>query len=320
MSPVVAVAGGTGDLGRTIVEAINADGKFSVIALARKADEDKQKLIGARILPVNYASVDDITKVLEENNVHTVISALNIRESVEPELNLITAADRAESTKRYVPSIWGPKLSREFAETSPLTKAKVVATDALEKTSLEHSTWYIGFFADYYVCPPLKTHVKLLPIVIDVANIAAGIPGSGNVPVTCTYTIDLAKFVAASLSLPKWRKESYLISDKLTWNQIVQLIESVKGIKFNVTYDSVETMQAGKITELPGHMAAYPFWPKEQLQSLFAKFGLMFEGGVFDIKAEHSIAQDFPDIKLRSLKELLEEAWEPNVWWYGERS
>ncbi|GKT80691.1 NmrA-like family protein [Colletotrichum tofieldiae] len=313
MSQVVAVAGGTGDLGRTIVEAIIADGKFSVIALARKADEDKEKQIGARIQPVNYASVDDITKVLEENNVHTVISTLDIRESAEPELNLIAAADRAESTKRYVPSVWGPKFPREVAEASPLTKAKVVVTDALEKTSLKHSTWYIGFFADYYVSPPLKTHVKLLPIVIDVANNAAGIPGSGNVPVTCTYTIDLAKFVAASLSLPEWRKESYLISDKLTWNQIVQLIESAKGVKFNVTYDSLETLEAGKITELPGHVAAYPFWPKEQLQGLFAKFGLMFEAGVFDIKAEPSVAQDFPDIKLRSLKELLEEAWKPKV-------
>lgn len=36
MSSLIAVAGGTGNLGRTIVEAIVADGKFEVVILARK--------------------------------------------------------------------------------------------------------------------------------------------------------------------------------------------------------------------------------------------------------------------------------------------
>ena len=36
MSPVIAVAGGSGQLGRAIVEAIKADGKFEVIVFGRK--------------------------------------------------------------------------------------------------------------------------------------------------------------------------------------------------------------------------------------------------------------------------------------------
>lgn len=36
MSSLIAVAGGTGNLGRTIVEAIVADGKFEVVILGRK--------------------------------------------------------------------------------------------------------------------------------------------------------------------------------------------------------------------------------------------------------------------------------------------
>jgi uncharacterized protein YbjT (DUF2867 family) len=38
MSSLVAVAGGTGNLGRTIVEAIIADGKSQVVILAREVD------------------------------------------------------------------------------------------------------------------------------------------------------------------------------------------------------------------------------------------------------------------------------------------
>jgi uncharacterized protein YbjT (DUF2867 family) len=36
MSSTVAVAGGTGGLGRALIEAILADGKFDVVILARK--------------------------------------------------------------------------------------------------------------------------------------------------------------------------------------------------------------------------------------------------------------------------------------------
>ncbi|KAH8748111.1 hypothetical protein F5883DRAFT_509355 [Diaporthe sp. PMI_573] len=313
MSQVIAVAGGTGGLGRALVEAITAVGKFSVVVLAREADGEKERKIAARILPVNYANVDDLIKSLEDNNVHTIISTINNQPSVDPELNLIAAADRAKCTKRYIPSIWGAKYTREYAEGNVLAKPKIILTDALEKTNLEHTTWYTGYFADYYISPPLKSYINTLTIMVDVANNAAGIPGSGDVPVAFIYTLDLAKFVAASLALPKWRRETYLVGDKMTLNRLVELAESVKGVTFQVAYDSVDSLEAGKITELPGHLGSYQFFPKEQLQALLAAFGLMFERGIFDVKAGHTVTQDFPDIKLRSMKELLDEAWKPKA-------
>ncbi|KAM6517763.1 hypothetical protein FSOLCH5_006531 [Fusarium solani] len=107
MSSTVAVAGGTGGLGRALIEAILADGKFDVVILTRKYDEEKEKQIGARILPVDYTNIEALTKVLEDNAVHTVISTLNIISSTEPELNLIAAADKSALTKRYVGNVWG---------------------------------------------------------------------------------------------------------------------------------------------------------------------------------------------------------------------
>lgn len=56
---------------------------------------------------MDYTSIDALTKVLEDNRIQTVISALNTMGVAEPELNLIAAADRASTTKRYIPSIWG---------------------------------------------------------------------------------------------------------------------------------------------------------------------------------------------------------------------
>lgn len=151
--------------------------------------------------------------------------------------------------------------------------------------------------------------MTILNVVVDVANNTAAIPGSGNVPVVLTYTMDIAKFVAASLALSKWEPKTYLVGDIVTWNELVVLAESIKGVKFSVTYDTVDSLKAGNVTELPSHPAMYSFLPKEQLRGILATFGLMFDSGLFDLKPQHTIDQDFPDIKVRNMKELMTEAW-----------
>ncbi|KXH33327.1 hypothetical protein CSIM01_03241 [Colletotrichum simmondsii] len=83
-----------------------------------------------------------------------------------------------------------------------------------------------------------------MAMVMDVVNNKAGIPGSGDVPVAITFTSDLAKFVAAALTLLNWEQKTYLTGDKLAWNQLVELAEAVKGITFDVFRDSIETLKA----------------------------------------------------------------------------
>ena len=81
------------------------------------------------------------------------------------------------------------------------------------------------------------------------------------------------------------------------------------GTTFQITHDAVELLKAGQITELPAHKAFYPFFPKEQLQGLFAIFELWFENGSFDLKPENTLNDAFPSIKPKSVNALLEEAW-----------
>ncbi|WAO87485.1 NmrA domain-containing protein [Fusarium falciforme] len=296
MSSTVAVAGGTGGLGRALIEAILADGKFDVVILARKYDEEKEKQIGARILQVDYTNIEALTKVLEDL-------------STEPEFNLIAAADKSTPTKRYVGNVWGVDYTDEFVNRSPLFQAKHAVTDALDSTSLEHTVWYTGYFADYYLMPHAKSYLNMMTAVVDMANNTAAIPGSGNVPVVFTYTQDVARYVAASLTLPRWSSRTWLVGDKVTWNEVVALAESAKGVKFNVTYDSVETMKAGRVTALPSHLQMRAFIPQEVLEGILSLYGLLFEAGVFDLNPEHTIRQDFPEIKVKTFKELITEAW-----------
>lgn len=79
---VIAIAGGANGLGRTIAETVLRQGKHQV-------------------------------KILEENDVHTVISTMFLTTSAKPQNNLVMAADASKVTKRFAPSIWGVPMARE---------------------------------------------------------------------------------------------------------------------------------------------------------------------------------------------------------------
>lgn len=58
---------------------------------------------------VDYQDVDGLRKVLETNNVHTVISAIQVMgpQSGGAEINLVRAAVKSNPTKRFISSDWG---------------------------------------------------------------------------------------------------------------------------------------------------------------------------------------------------------------------
>lgn len=71
----------------------------------------------------------------------------------------------------------------------------------------------------------LKSNIAPLTLWFDLANRMATIPGTGNDITSFTYSYDLAKFVEASLDLPRWEEESYVYGEKLTFNDILKLYE-----------------------------------------------------------------------------------------------
>lgn len=194
----------------------------------------------------------------------------------------------------------------------PVAKTKVEIVDAISKTNLEWTGVQNGLFTDFYTAPKVKSYLNPLPLVLDIQGNAAGIPGTGDEPIVFTHTFDVAKYVAELiLDTRKWNPVSVIIGDKISWNEFVKIAEKVKGTKFEVTYESNDTLKQGKITELPSHPHIYPFFPKEAMQGMFSSFGLLFAGGDFDLKVNSSTSlnERYPDIKPRTVKELAQEAW-----------
>ncbi|KAL0938320.1 nmra-like family protein [Colletotrichum truncatum] len=313
---VIAVAGGTGNVGKTLVEAIVATGKHDVKILARKANPELEKQVGASILVLDYANVEATTKILEDNNVHTVISAINMMPppgQVPQEIELIRAADASKTTKRIITSGWGvPHHEGQINDLGSVPhKLKAQAFLKNETKDLEYAVVHNGFFLDYWGLQAEKSHMSPFTLFIDIPNNAAAIPGSGNVPAAFTHTTDVAKFVAAALDLKKWDTDLYIVGDKVTFNEFLQYAEKAKGTKFNVAYDSVEKLKARQPTELPGQIPAYPFLPKEIYQGIASTFGLWFEGGAFDIPpaGTKTLNEVFPEIKTWKVEDILNKAW-----------
>lgn len=104
------------------------------------------------------------------------------------------------------------------------------AQAVLQKTcNLEYTAFYSGYFLDYWGLPVIPSHMPPFTMVLDIANDSAVILGSGNVPVTFTHTRDIAKFVAESLDLDKWDPETYVMGDKMTFNEALHLAEDMKS-------------------------------------------------------------------------------------------
>jgi hypothetical protein len=147
-------------------------------------------------------------------------------------------------------------------------------------------------------------------MIVDVENDAAGIPASGNAPITFTYSYDIGKYVAALLGTDKWENEYSITGETKTWNEVVAIAEKAKGVKFNVAYDAIETLEKGQVTELPGHDKAYAAFggrerAKPMVQGIYARFGLWMEEGLFVYKEGHALDKMFPDIKPLGM----EDAW-----------
>ncbi|KAF4333740.1 nmra-like family [Fusarium beomiforme] len=302
MVHIVAVAGGQGDVGRTIVEVLRQNPQNRVLVLTRKKFDDESTVY------VDYANVNQIRDVLEKNKVEVVISCLNVisPEASQAEVNLARVSASCNSTRRFIASQWSIKTPPG----SPLPDFSTATLAALSETKLEYTVVSNGHFSDYYGYPKVKTYLKHADFLVDIANKTAAIPGSGDDKVAFTYSFDVARFVDALVNTnQEWPRHSVIIGEKITINEIVAIAEEARGAQFSVAHDNVDKLKSMQVTELPSHVEAYKFFPKPMLQSLFAVIGLWITWGYFDLAYEGSLNQMFPHIELTTVRMLVKETW-----------
>ncbi|WKT38251.1 hypothetical protein QSH57_000069 [Fusarium oxysporum f. sp. vasinfectum] len=303
---VVAVAGGTGHVGRPIVESLAQSQSFKVLVLGRKTCQDTSGLPASAVyIQVDYDNVEALSQILKHHNVHTLICTIQITDEIasSAQVNLIRASDSSSTVKRFIFSAWGSLPNEE----SPAAAFQAASIEQLRRTNLEWTRFAIGFFLDYYGMPNIKTHLPMLTFALDIPHKKAAIPGTGDEPISFTYTYDVAKFVAAFLDETEWEELTVCYGERTTWNSFLKIAEEVSGQPFEVTYDSVESLQRGAVSELPSHKAelvASPF-PEAIAKQLLAILGIWAVNGQFDIQHNRSLNAKYPDIKPMAVRDAL---------------
>lgn len=90
-----------------------------------------------KVVQIDYANVGAAAKVLDEHNVHTVISALCIvtKEHSDAQVNLVHAAAASGTVKRFVPSEYGSNYEEKYAVISFLCYVVSLASQSRGDTS-----------------------------------------------------------------------------------------------------------------------------------------------------------------------------------------
>ncbi|KAK7214072.1 hypothetical protein V2G26_021250 [Clonostachys chloroleuca] len=295
-------------MGRTLVDVLTTQSTHKGIVLTRKACKSETAI--PHVL-VDYNDVKALIKVPEEHEIHTIISAFGINGTSlsVSQANLIKAAEKSSVTKRFIPSSFAIKYPESGTQILPPLQSYFDSLDLLKTTSLKWAVVHNGTFLDHFFPPSLKSRYNHGTLVIDIPHVKAGIPGTGDELITLTYTLDVARFVIAALDLFKWPRELRVVGETLTFNQLITLAENATGKKFDVRYDSLETLKQSRITELPGHMNDYKKCPKEVLLTFLSIFQRWMAEGLASIPIEGSLNGKFPDIKPLTAQELMEKHW-----------
>ncbi|KAH6631352.1 hypothetical protein F5144DRAFT_531955 [Chaetomium tenue] len=306
---IVAVAGGSGDLGRLITDALLKTGKHEVYITSRKTD---------------YSSEDALVEQLTERNVRVVICTfiMDCDSASDAQLCLIRAANRCPCIERFIPSEFNVEYDvGDSILPYPEKRFHVAARRALEKTTtLEYAYIYPGMFMDYFGLPRVPSSLRPLCFFVDPENGLAVLPGNGEARMSMTFTTDAARYVALALELDKWPRVMTTASSTVSLNELVALFEKSLGRKVQVRYQPVEKLLKHEAVDLPTNVDIAGRFPErfpgglEQLRGLIADLEAGVALGAFDfgkLRGQLDLVEAFQETapKPRLIEDLVEEAW-----------
>jgi hypothetical protein len=161
-----------------------------------------------------------------------VISTVGADNWVEVQRNLLAASVRA-GVKRFAPS--------EFA--AGVNAAKTI--DGLRPTLEGLFMNYLGFGAPNNEEEAVHGIAFEWPVIWDMKNMKAKIPLSpdGNIPrLSLTEIGDVGRFTAAACLLPTgaWKEEFNFAGETIRMDEVVKIIEKVRGRNMEVIYRPYE--------------------------------------------------------------------------------
>ncbi|KAJ0417523.1 hypothetical protein BJY00DRAFT_315814 [Aspergillus carlsbadensis] len=156
----ITIAGASGSLGKLVVDALLASGKFTVQVLTRK-ESDAAFPPSVQVAAVDYNSVEELVTVLRGQDIVIATFGTGALESQTP---LIEAAIAA-GVKRFIPSEFTADIGNPKAASLPQYAGQLRIQAALQKAANEHPDFTYtsirnGVFLDWGLAMGFQVDLK----------------------------------------------------------------------------------------------------------------------------------------------------------------
>ncbi|KAF2762470.1 NAD(P)-binding protein [Pseudovirgaria hyperparasitica] len=315
---IVAIAGGTGGVGRTIIDAIKASGQHEAVVLSRTADAASSMKYPK--LAVNYENVDELRNILQQNNVEVVISTLLLSSETvaRAQLNLIRAASQTSTVKRFIPSEFYIDFNVPIPGSSHLATHQVAAEKELDlHPNLTYTLLRCGIFLDHLAMPhdPKPTHIAPFWCFVDMDAEQCVIPGDGDYPLVLSHSTDVAQYIEKLIGLPAidWPRESLVASNRILVKDLPGIVARATGKEFKVAVDHADHIREHRITPLPSNKAIFDDPDRgDEMREVELQVMLSMLSRAHDLPGEN-LGEVFPGVKQTNIEEFLRAGWEIKV-------
>ncbi|KAM5350956.1 hypothetical protein ACJ41O_003679 [Fusarium nematophilum] len=311
----VAVAGGSGQVAREVVDALLASNKHDITILSRS--QTRNALIAPEI-EWKFVDYDDKeTLVLALKGVHTVLSFVQLLSDPDQksQKNLIDAAIAA-GVKRFAPSEYGSKGTVDMAWWDGKEKVREYLKEVnANGNALEYTLFQPGLFLDYLAFPH-KTAKYLDPLqsVFDFQNgRAIVVDGHEDAIMTLTTVADLAAVVARAVDYDgRWPTTGGIRGNRLSFSEILEIGNRVRGRPFMVDKVKVQDLEAGNLHTSWSMGAVHHAVSEDQASAMLkaVSIGVLLSStkGAWDSSDEMN--RMFPDYQFTRAEDFLAKVWE----------
>ncbi|KAH7018717.1 hypothetical protein B0J12DRAFT_416208 [Macrophomina phaseolina] len=283
----VAVAGGSGNVARVVIDKILAKKQHEVTVLTRQpvlgptVDEH-----GVRWLQVDYSDKPSLAKILRGIDVVLCFFLdLDYVSVVRNSKNLIDASIQA-GVKRFAPSEWGSRVNRSL----PHNAFKDEIREYLEDTNsgrmrLEYTIFQPGLFVNYFGYPHASPkHFPMSQPFVDLEHRRAIMVEDGNAAITLTTVQDMGAVVAEALDYEGvWPVDGGMRGTQVTVAEMVEMSRRLRGCYagcMKVETVSLDDLRAGQLKTSWRPDISHPTVPKELKDTISERMFLFFLNSV----------------------------------------
>ncbi|KAF0639729.1 hypothetical protein FPSE5266_05437 [Fusarium pseudograminearum] len=308
----VAVVGGSGNLGREVIDSILARGSYEVVILSRGAEvADLPKGVAWR--QVDYDDKPALVNAMK--GIDTVLSFLAIFDTnvaFELHKKLIDAAIEA-GVRRFAPSEWATASNSGVAH----YKYKDEVRKYLEEVNsnqqkIEYCLFQPGFFTDYFGHPHATTkHFGTFYMFADFQNRRAIISEDSDAPITLTTVQDMSRLVAQALEYNGvWPTVGGMQGTVTTVSGLIALGEKLRG-PFKIEKISNEALETRNVTTSWYPVVEHHGVPEEMREQVskgvLVEYVAGLKRGVWTVSDEWN--KLLPDFEFTSAESYLKGIW-----------